>query len=67
MADQPQHLPLDTDAQETQEWMEALDGVISDNDLKRSMKEIEEARQALQRHEQALLSKHAAGKERAPQ
>lgn len=43
------------------------DGVISDNDLKRSMKEIEEARQALQRHEQAILSKHAAGKERAPQ
>lgn len=43
------------------------DGVISDNGLKRGLKEIEEARQALQRHEQALVSKHAAGKERAPQ
>ena len=25
MADQPQHLPLDTDAQETQEWMEGFE------------------------------------------
>ena len=36
MADQPQHLPLDTDAQETQEWMEALDGVINNEGAERA-------------------------------
>ncbi|MDN8612762.1 phage regulatory CII family protein [Variovorax ginsengisoli] len=38
------------------------DGVISDNDLSRSLKEIEEARTALQVHEVHLRSKNAAGK-----
>ncbi|MDM0024104.1 phage regulatory CII family protein [Variovorax saccharolyticus] len=38
------------------------DGVISDNDLKRSLKEIEEARTALQVLEMNLISKNAAGK-----
>lgn len=41
------------------------DGVISDNDLQRNLREICEARQALQRHEQALRAKHAAGKQSA--
>ena len=36
MADQPQHLPLDTDAQGTQEWMEALDGVINNEGAERA-------------------------------
>lgn len=38
------------------------DGVISDNDLQRNLREICEARQALQQHEHALRLKHAAGK-----
>lgn len=38
------------------------DGVISDNDLKKSLKEIEDARTALQVHEMHLRSKNAAGK-----
>ncbi|WP_415034675.1 pyruvate dehydrogenase (acetyl-transferring), homodimeric type [Azonexus sp.] len=36
MADQPHNLPLDTDAQETREWMEALDGVISNEGAARA-------------------------------
>ena len=36
MADQPHHPPLDTDAQETQEWMEALDGVINNEGAERA-------------------------------
>lgn len=38
------------------------DDVISDNDLKRSLKEIEDARTALQVHEMHLRSKNAASK-----
>lgn len=38
------------------------DGAISDNDLAKSLKEINEARAALQRHEQAMRQKNAAGK-----
>jgi len=38
------------------------DNVISDNDLRRSLKEIEDARTALQVHEMHLRSKNAAGK-----
>lgn len=38
------------------------DDNFSDNDLARSLKEIGEARAALQRHELALRRKHAAGK-----
>lgn len=38
------------------------DGVISDNDLAASIKEINQAREALQRHEQALRAKNQAGK-----
>lgn len=43
------------------------DGVISDNDLKRSQREIGEAREALQKLELALIAKNAAGKHRAAQ
>jgi len=38
------------------------DDVISDNDLARNLKEINEAREALQKHEQALRAKNLAGK-----
>ncbi|GER21287.1 phage regulatory CII family protein [Variovorax boronicumulans] len=38
------------------------DDVISDNDLQRSLREMEEARSAIQALEQAVRSKHAAGK-----
>lgn len=38
------------------------DGVISDNDLARDLKEINEARVALQKLEHALRAKNAAGK-----
>lgn len=38
------------------------DGVISDNDLRTSLKEINEAREALQKLEQALRVKNEAGK-----
>lgn len=38
------------------------DDVISDNDLKHSLKEIGEAREALQKLEHALILKNAAGK-----
>jgi len=38
------------------------DNVISDNDLSRTLKEIQEARSALQSLEQAIRTKHAAGK-----
>lgn len=41
------------------------DNSISDNELRRALKEIEEAREALQNHEQALIAKNAAGKRRA--
>lgn len=38
------------------------DDVISDNDLQRTLREMEEARSALQALEQAVRTKHAAGK-----
>lgn len=38
------------------------DGAISDNDLRRSLAEVEEARDALQRLEDALRAKNAQGK-----
>ena len=39
-----------------------FDGVISDNDLAAGLREIDEARAALQLHERALRTKNAAGK-----